>query len=161
MSSEPSFSISVIFAVHCLLPKVQQLKQNASRVLFASVNQFAKKHSKALCDGVILTQQSNLDTPRVDLINKKIKECLNEDTRVYLMQLIFSVKSDDEVVPFSWLESTLSIVQMLIDVKPEFNEDLFGSFVCELEQQSQHLAKSLKFFQYVACCYQVIQMTCK
>ena len=129
MSSEPSFSNAVIFAVHCLLPKVQQLKQNASRVLFASVNQFAKKHSKALCDGVILTQQSNLDTPRVDLINKKIKECLNEDTRVYLMQLIFSVKSDDEVVPFSWSESTLSIVQMLIDVKPEFNEDLFGSFV--------------------------------
>ena len=132
MSSEPSFSNAVIFAVHCLLPKVQQLKQNASRVLFASVNQFAKKHSKALYDGVILTlvQQSNLDTPRVDLINKKIiKECLNEDTRVYLMQLIFSVKSDDEVVPFSWSESTLSIVQMLIDVKPEFNEDLFGSFV--------------------------------
>ena len=132
MSSEPSFSNAVIFAVHCLLPKVQQLKQNASRVLFASVNQFAKKHSKALYDGVILTlvQQSNLDTPRVDLINKKIiKECLNEDTRVYLTQLIFSVKSDDEVVPFSWSESTLSIVQMLIDVKPEFNEDLFGSFV--------------------------------
>ena len=131
MSSEPSFSNAVIFAVHCLLPKVQQLKQNASRVLFASVNQFAKKHSKALYDGVILTlvQQSNLDTSRVDLINKKIKECLNEDTRVYLMQLIFSVKSDDEVVPFSWSESTLSIVQMLIDVKPEFNEDLFGSFV--------------------------------
>ena len=138
MSSEPSFSISVIFAVHCLLPKIQQLKQNASRVLFASVNQFAKKHSRALCDGVILTlvQQSNSDTPRVDLINKKIKECLNEDTRVYLMQLIFSIKSDDELVSFSWSESTLSIVQMLIDVKPEFNEDLFGSFVCELEQQS-------------------------
>ena len=72
----------------------------------------------------------------MDLINKKIKECLNEDTRVYLMQLIFSVKSNDEVVPFSWSESTLSIVQILIDVKPEFNEDLFGSFVCELEQQS-------------------------
>ena len=66
---------------------------------------------------------------------KKIKECLNEDTRVYLMQLIFSVKSDDDV-PFSWSERTLSIVQMLIDAKPEFNEDLFGSFVCELEQQS-------------------------
>ena len=65
----------------------------------------------------------------MDVINKKIKECLNEDTRVYLMQLIFSVKSDDKVVPFSWSESTLSIVQMLIDVKPEFNEDLFGSFV--------------------------------
>ena len=129
MSSEPSFSNAVIFAVHCLLPKIQQLKQNASRVLFAAVNQFAKKHSRAFCDGVILTQQSNLDTPRVDLINKKIKECLNEDTRVYLMQLIFSVKSDDEVVPFSWSESTLSIVQMLIDVKPEFDEDLFGSFV--------------------------------
>ena len=65
----------------------------------------------------------------MDLINKKIKECLSEDTRVYLMQLIFSVKSDDEVVPFSCSESTLSIVQMLIDVKPEFNGDLFGSFV--------------------------------
>ena len=42
LSSEPSFSNAVVFAVHCLLPKIQQLKQNASRVLFAAVNQFAK-----------------------------------------------------------------------------------------------------------------------
>ena len=87
----------------------------------------------------------------MDVINKKIKECLNEDTRVYLMQLIFSVKSDDEVVPFSWSESTLSIVQMLIDEKPEFNKDLFGSFVCELEQQSQHLTKS-RHLSFPICC---------
>ena len=147
LSSEPSFSNAVIFAVHCLLPKIQQLKQTASRVLFAAVNQFAKKHSRPFCDGVILTlvQQSNLDTPQVDLVNKVIKECLTEDTRVYLMQLIFSVKSDVEGLPFSWTESTISVVQMLIDLKPEFNEDLFGSFVCVLEQQSQHLTKSLKF----------------
>ena len=59
------------------------------------------------------------------------------------MQWIFSVKSDAEVLPFSGTESTLSIVN--IDVKPEFNEDFFGSFVCVLEQQSQHLTKSLKF----------------
>ena len=147
LSSEPSFSNAVVFAVHCLLPKIQQLKQNASRVLFAAVNQFAKKHSRAFCDGVILTlvQQSNLDTPQVDLINKVIKECLTEDTRVYLMQLIFSVKSDTEGLPFSWTESTVSVVQMLIDLKPEFNEDLFGNFVCVLEKESQHLTKSLKF----------------
>ena len=147
LSSEPSFSNAVVFAVHCLLPKIQQLKQNASRVLFAAVNQFAKKHSRAFCDGVILTlvQQSNLDIPQVDVINKVIKECLTEDTRVYLMQLIFSVKSDAEGLPFSWTESTISVVQMLIDLKPEFNEDLFGSFVFVLEQQSQHLTKSLKF----------------
>lgn len=147
LSSEPSFSNAVVFAVHCLLPKIQQLKQNASRVLFAAVNLFAKKHSRAFCDGVILTlvQQSNLDIPQVDVINKVIKECLTEDTRVYLMQLIFSVKSDAEGLPFSWTESTISVVQMLIDLKPEFNEDLFGSFVFVLEQQSQHLTKSLKF----------------
>ncbi|CAH3191770.1 unnamed protein product [Porites evermanni] len=147
LSSEPSFSNAVIFAVHCLLPKIQQLKQTASRVLFAAVNQFAKKHSRPFCDGVILTlvQQSNLDTPQVDLVNKVIKECLTEDTTVYLMQLIFSVKSDVEGLPFMWTESTVSVVQVLIDLKPEFNEDLFGSFVCVLEQQSQHLTKSLKF----------------
>lgn len=81
----------------------------------------------------------------MDLINKVIKECLTEDTRVYLTQLIFSVKSDTEGLPFSWTESTVSVVQMLIDLKPEFNEDLFGRFVCVLEKESQHLTKSLKF----------------
>ena len=94
----------------------------------------------------------------MDLIIKKIKKCLNEDTRVYLMQWIFSVKSDADVLPFSGAESTLSIVQMLIDVKPELNEDFFGSFVCVLEQQSQHLTKSLKDGAHYCYCAHFLRM---
>ena len=147
LSTDPSFSNAAIFAAHCVLPKVQGLKQTASRVLFSAVSQFAKKHSRAFCDGVIITliHQSNLDTPQVDLINKVIKESLNEDTRMHLLQLIFTSTSNTDQHPFLWTESTVSILQTLVDLKPELNGHLFGTLIRMLEQQSRHLSKSLKF----------------
>ena len=147
LSTEPSFGNACIFAIHCLLPKVQGLKQTASRDLFSAVSQFAKKYSRAFCDGVvvILIQQSNLDSPQVALVNKIVKECLSEETRVYLLQLIISIKSETKGCSFLWTEDTVSVVQMLVDLKPELTDDLFGTFASVLEQQSRHLSKSLKY----------------
>lgn len=144
---EPSFGNAAIFATHCLLPKVQELKQSASRALFNAVSLFAKKHSRAFCQGVILrlVQQSNLDTPQVDLINKVVKECLTEDTRIHLLELMFETKLDSQGCAFLWSENIVSVVQTVVDLKPEFSNDLFETFVGGLEQQSQHLSKSLKF----------------
>ena len=145
--TEPSFGNAAIFATHCLLPKVQELKQAASRALFTAVSLFAKKHSRAFCHGVIirLVQQPNFDIPQVDLINKVVKECVSEDTRIYLLELIFATKFDSEGCPFSWSENVVSVVQTVIDLKPEFSSDLFGACAAVLEQQSRHLSKSLKF----------------
>ncbi|XP_078373737.1 uncharacterized protein LOC144657283 [Oculina patagonica] len=147
LPTEPSFSNAAIFATHCLLPKVQELKQAASRALFTAISLFAKKHSRAFCHGVIirLVQQSNFDTPQVDLVNKTIKECLSEDTRIHLLELIFSTKLDSQGCPFSWSENIVSVVQTVVDLKPEFSSDLFGICTGVLEQQSRHLSKSLKF----------------
>lgn len=147
LATEPSLGSAAVFAMHCLLPKVQGLNQAASRVLLSAVTQFAKKHSRAFCDGVVIKiiQQSNLDTPQVDLVNKIIKECFSEDTRVHLMQLILSLKSTTEGHPFMWTESTVSVVQTVVDLKPEISGDLFGTFATVLEQQSRHLSKSLVY----------------
>lgn len=144
---EPSFGNAAIFATHCLLPKVQELKQSASRALFNAVSLFAKKHSKAFCHGVILrlVQRLNLDTPQVDLINKVVKECLSEDTRIHLLELMFETKLDSQGRSFLWPENIVSVVQTVVDLKPEFSNDLFGTFAGVLERQSQHLSKSLKF----------------
>lgn len=147
LATEPSFGNAAIFATHCLLPKVQELKQAASRALFTAVSLFAKKHSRAFCDGVIarLIQQSNFDTPQVDLVNKVVKECVSEDTRILLLELIFATKSENQGCPFLWSENTVSVVQTVVDLKPEFSDDLFRTFAGVLEQQSRHLSKSLKF----------------
>ena len=147
LPTEPSFGNASVFAIHCVLPKVQGLKQTASRDLFSAVSQFAKKYSRAFCDGVVvgLIQQSNLDSPQVALVNKIVKECLSEETRVYLLHLIISIKSETQGCSFLWTEDTVSIVQTLVDLKPEIRDDLFGTFASVLEQQSRHLSKSLKY----------------
>lgn len=147
LATEPSFGNAAIFATHCLLPKVQELKQAASRALLTAVSLFAKKHSRAFCDSVIarLVQQSNFDTPQVDLVNKVVKECVSEDTRIHLLELIFATKSENQGCPFLWSENTVSVVQTVVDLKPEFSDDLFRTFAGVLEQQSRHLSKSLKF----------------
>jgi len=147
LPTEPSFGNAAVFARYVLLPKIQGLKQAASRVLFSAVSQFAKKHSRAFCDGVVirLIQQSDLDTPQVDLINKIVKECLREDTRIHLLQLILSIKTNNEGCPFSWTENTVSVVQMLVDLKPELSSHLFETLASVLEVQSCHLSKSLKY----------------
>lgn len=147
LPTEPSFGNAAIFATHCLLPKVQELKQTASRALFTAASLFAKKHSRAFCHGVVqgLIQESNLNTPQVDLVNKVVKDCFSRDTRIHLLELIFATKSDSQGCPFSWSEDIISIVQTVVDLKPDFSSDLFESFTGVLEQQSRHLSKSLKF----------------
>jgi len=147
LPTEPSFGNAAIFATHCLLPKVQELKQTASRALFTAASLFAKKHSRAFCHGVVqgLIQESNLNTPQVDLVNKVVKDCFSRDTRIHLLELIFATKSDSQGCPFSWSEDIISIVQTVVDLKPDFSSDLFESFTGVLEQQSCHLSKSLKF----------------
>lgn len=147
LPTEPSFGNTAIFAAHCLLPKVQELKQTASRALFTAASLFAKKHSRAFCHGVVqgLIQESNLNTPQVDLVNKVVKDCFSRDTRIHLLELIFATKSDSQGCPFSWSEDIISIVQTVVDLKPDFSSDLFESFTGVLEQQSRHLSKSLKF----------------
>ena len=147
LPTEPSFGNASVFAIHCILPKVQGLKQTASRDLFSAVSQFAKKYSRAFCDGVVvsLIQQSNLDSPQVALVNKIVKECLSEETRVYLLHHIISIKSETQGCSFLWTEDTVSVVQTLVDLKPELRNDLFGTFASVLEQQSRHLSKSLKY----------------
>lgn len=147
LPTEPSFGNAAIFATHCLLPKVQELKQTASRALFTAASLFAKKHSRAFCHGVVqgLIQESNLNTPQVDLVNKVVKDCFSKDTRIHLLELIFATKSDSQGCPFSWSEDIISIVQTVVDLKPDFSSDLFESFTGVLEQQSRHLSKSLKF----------------
>lgn len=147
LPTEPSFGNASVFAIHCLLPKVQGLKQTASRDLFSAVSLFAKKYSRAFCDGVVvsLIQRSNLDSPQVALVNKIVKECLSEDTRVYLLQLIISIKSETKGCSFLWTEDTASVVQTLVDLKPELRDDLFVTLVSVLERQSRHLSKSLKY----------------
>ena len=145
--TEPSLGNAAIFATHCVLPKVQDLKQTASRALFTAVSLFAKKHSRAFCQGVVqgLIQESNLNTPQVDLVNKVAKDCFSNETRIHLLELILATKSDSQGYLFSWSEDIVSIVQTVIDLKPDFSSDLFESFVGVLEQQSHHLSKSLKF----------------
>ncbi|XP_020621875.1 uncharacterized protein LOC110059520 [Orbicella faveolata] len=147
LPTEPSFGNAAIFATHCLLPKVQELKQTASRALFTAASLFAKKHSRSFCHGVVqgLIQESNLNTPQVDLVNKVVKDCFSRDTRIHLLELIFATKSDSQGCPFSWSEDIISIVQTVVDLKPDFSSDLFESFTGVLEQQSRHLSKSLKF----------------
>lgn len=147
LPTEPSFGNAAIFATHCLLPKVQELKQTASRALFTAASLFAKKHSRSFCHGVVqgLIQESNLNTPQVDLVNKVVKDCFSRDTRIHLLELIFATKSDSQGCPFSWSEDIISIVQTVVDLKPDFSSDLFESFTGVLEQQSCHLSKSLKF----------------
>lgn len=147
LPTEPSFGNAVIFATHCLLPKVQDLKQTASRALFTAVSLFAKKHSRAFCHGVVqgLVQESNFDTPQVDLVSKVVKDCFSEDTRIQLLELIFATKLDSQGCPFSWSENIVSIVQTVVDLKQDFSSNLFGTFAGVLEQQSRHLSKSLKF----------------
>ena len=147
LPTEPSFGNAAIFATHCLLPKVQELKQTAPRALFTAVSLFAKKHSKAFCHGAAqrLIQESNLNTPQVDLINKVVKDCFSKDTRIHLLELIFATKLDSQGCPFTWSEDIVSIVQTVVDLKPDFSSDLFESFAGVLEQQSRHLSKSLKF----------------
>ena len=107
----------------------------------------AKKHSRSFCHGVVqgLIQESNLNTPQVDLVNKVVKDCFSRDTRIHLLELIFATKSDSQGCPFSWSEDIISIVQTVVDLKPDFSSDLFESFTGVLEQQSRHLSKSLKF----------------
>ena len=147
LQTEPSFGSACIFASHCLLPKVQDLKQTASRALFTAVSLFAKNHSRAFCHGVVkrLIQESNLNTPQVDLVNKVVKDCFNKDTRIHLLELIFATKLDSQGCPISWSEDIVSIVQTVVDLKPDLSSDLFESFAGVLEQQSRHLSKSLKF----------------
>ena len=147
LPTEPSFGSAGIFASHCLLPKVQELKQTTSRALFTAVSLFAKKHSRAFCHGVVqrLIQESNLNTPQVDLVNKVVKDCFNKDTRIHLLELIFATKSDSQGCPISWSEDIVSIVQTVVDLKPDLSSDLFESFAGVLEQQSRHMSKSLKF----------------
>lgn len=147
LQTEPSFGNACIFASHCLLPKVQDLKQTASRALFTAVGLFAKKHSRAFCHGVVkpLIQESNLNTPQADLVNKLVKDCFNKDTRIHLLELIFSIKSDSHGCPISWSEDIVSVVQTVVDLKPDLSSDLFESFTVVLEQQSRHMSKSLKF----------------
>ena len=147
LQTDPSFGNAYIFATHCLLPKVQELKQAPSRALFMAANLFAKKHSRAFCDGVIvkLVQGSDLHTPQVDLVNKIVKDCLSEDTRSYLLEVIFAIKTDSQGCPFAWSENTVSVVQTMVDLKPEFSSNLFATFSGVLEQQSRYLSKSLKF----------------
>lgn len=147
LPAEPSFGNAAIFATHCLLPKVQELKQTVSRALLTAASLFAKKHPRAFCHGVVqgLIQESNLNTPQVDLVNKIVKDCFSRDTVIHLLELIFATKSDSQGCPLSWSEDIVSIVQTVVDLKPDFSSDLFESFVGVLEQQSCHLSKSLKF----------------
>ena len=147
LPTEPSFVNAAIFATHCLLPKVQELKQTASRALFTAASLFAKKHSRAFCHGVVqgLIQESNLNTSQVDLVNKIVKDCLSKDTIIHVLELIFATKSDSQGCPLSWPEEIVSIVQTMVDLKPDFSSDLFEIFAGVLEQQSRHLSKSLKF----------------
>ena len=147
LPTEPSFGNAGIFASHCLLPKVQELKQTTSRALLTAVSLFAKKHSRAFCHGVVqrLIQESNLHSPQVDLVNKVVKDCFNNDTRIHLLELIFATKSDSQGCPISWSEDIVSIVQTVVDLKPDLSSDLFESFAGVLEQQSRHMSNSLKF----------------
>lgn len=147
LPTEPSFGNAAIFATHCLLPKVQELKQSASRALFTAVSLFAKKHSKAFCHGVVqgLIQESSFNTPQVDLVNKVVKDCFSEETRIYLLEIIFATESDSQGCPFLWSEDIVSFVQTVVDLKPDLSNDLFDSITGVLEQQSCHLSKSLKF----------------
>jgi len=147
LPTEPSFGNAAIFATHCLLPKVQELKQTASRALFTAVSLFAKKHSRAFCRGVVqgLIQESNLNTPQVDLVNKVVKDCFSEETRIHILELIFATMSDSQGCPFLWSEDIVSFVQTVVDLKPDLSNELFESFAGVLEQQSRHLSKSLKF----------------
>ena len=147
LPTEPSFGNAGIFASHCLLPKEQELKQTTSRALFTAVSLFAKKHSRAFCHGVVqrLIQESNLHSPQVDLVNKVAKDCFNNDTRIHLLELIFATKSDSQGCPISWSEDIVSIVQTVVDLKPDLSSDLFESFAGVLEQQSRHMSNSLKF----------------
>ncbi|XP_068754627.1 uncharacterized protein [Montipora capricornis] len=146
-SIEASFGNASVFARYCILPKIQELKQAASRDLFSAISQFAKKYSRAFCDGVVtrLMQRSNLDNAQVVLVNKMIKECLNGETRLYLLQLVISIKISSNGCSFSWTEDTVSVVQTVVDLKPELDDDLFGTFSNVLEQQSHNLSKSVKF----------------
>lgn len=147
LPTEPSFGNAAVFAANCLLPKVQRLKQAASRDLFSAISQFATKYSRSFCDGVVirLVQQSKLDNPQVVLVNKIIKDCLREDAIVYLLQLIVSIKANTDGFSFSWTEDTVSVVQTVVDLKPELNEELFGTFASILQQQSSNLSKSPKY----------------
>ena len=92
-----------------------------------------------------LIQESNLNTPQADLVNKLVKDCFNKDTRIHLLELIFSIKSDSHGCPISWSEDIVSVVQTVVDLKPDLSSDLFESFTVVLEQQSRHMSKSLKF----------------
>lgn len=147
LKAEPSFSNACVFASQCLLPKIQELKQVASRGLLMAVTLFSKKHSRAFCDGVVvkLIQESDLNTPQVDIIGKIVKECFTEDTRIHLMELTFAIRTDSQGHPFTWSENTVSVVQTMVDLKLEFSGNFFGVFAGVLELQSCHLSKSLKF----------------
>lgn len=144
---EPSFGNACVFASQCLLPKIQELEHAASRALFMAVTLFSKKHSRAFCDGVAvkLIQESNLNTPQVDIINKIVKECFTEDTKIHLLELTFAIRTDHQGHLFTWSENTVSVVQTMVDSKPEFSGNLFSIFARVLELQSPHLSKSLKF----------------
>lgn len=111
--AKPSFSNACVFASQCLLPKIQELKQAASRGLLMAVTLFSKKHSRAFCDGVAvkLIQESDLNTPQVDIISKIVKECFIEDTRIHLMEFTFAIRTDSQGHPFTWSENTVSVVQ--------------------------------------------------
>lgn len=145
--TDASFGNASVFAKYCLLPKIQGLQVAASRDVFSTISQFAKKYSRAFCDGVLLRliQQGNFGDTQVVLVNKIVKECLGEETRVYLLQLVTSIKTTAKNSAFMWTEDTVSVVQTLVDLKPEMNNDLFDTFSRVLEQQSHKLSKSVKF----------------
>lgn len=145
--TDASFGNASVFAKCCLLPKIQGLRVAASRDMFSAISQFAEKYSRAFCDGVLLRllQQGNFGDTQVMLVNKIVKESLSEETRLYLLQLVTSIKMTAKNCAFSWTEDTVSVVQTLVDLKPEMSNDLFHTFSRVLEVQSHNLSKSVKF----------------
>ncbi|XP_061661167.1 Fanconi anemia group E protein [Syngnathoides biaculeatus] len=138
LSPDLSFSIATTLIKSLLLEKVLSLSEPASRCLVTAVTSLWSRYTRALCHALIgpLLEQDNLGSAQAELLNKLIEGCLDSHDRLLVLQMTLKI---------SWSETLLSVIQSLLDSKPDMNDDLFTQLTEQLVSQAPPFTKSVNF----------------
>lgn len=134
-----------------LLPKLQDLKQPASRVLLMALIQAAKAQPRASVDSIVLPllrSEVGASPLQCEVINRVIKDCLTTSSASLLLGKLFDpdVKQHSGVIRLSWTEAMVGVLQNLLDSRGLcLEEDVASALVFTLQGIADQFAGSLKF----------------
>lgn len=168
LRKDSGFAWSTQILSYCLLPKMLNLEQPASRILVAAVIEAAKAHPRAAVDALLIPLilcEKGPNKAQCDVFNRVLKECLPENHilsfcgKMFLsnrrQQLAFgnhpSVREGCLSKSLVWSEPTWAVLQTILSRSILLDEELLEALVNVCGEEVPRFAKSLKFSNLLLC----------